>query len=104
MASWAREAVAQVARTADVDVVRRVVVSTRKGREEVEVLRGSFHGVVTLLSLQRCPPLINKLVRVGSGRGWRRARVVGDHVPTFEQLLIGLLTSSSTSGRGGGGR
>ena len=36
---------AQVAHAADVDVAHRVVVSTRKDREEVEVLRGS-HGVV----------------------------------------------------------
>ena len=43
------EAVAQVAHTADVDVAHRVVVSTRKDREEVEVLRGSFHGVVRVL-------------------------------------------------------
>ena len=32
------EAVAQVAHAADVDVAHRVVVSTRKDREEVEVL------------------------------------------------------------------
>ena len=43
------EAVAQVAHTADVDVAHRVVVSTRKNREEVEVLQGSFHGVVRVL-------------------------------------------------------
>ena len=34
------EAVAQVARAADVDVAHRVVVSTREDQEEVEVLRG----------------------------------------------------------------
>ena len=43
------EAVAQVARAADVDVAHRVVVSTREDREEVEVLRGSLHGVVWVL-------------------------------------------------------
>ena len=43
------EAVAQVAHTADVDVAHRVVIRTRKDREEVEVLRGSFHGVVRVL-------------------------------------------------------
>ena len=41
--------VAQVAHAADVDVVHRVVVSTRKDGEEVEVLRGSLHGVVRVL-------------------------------------------------------
>ena len=43
------EAVAQVAHAADVDVAHRVVVSTRKDGEEVEVLRGSLHGVVRVL-------------------------------------------------------
>ena len=43
------EAVAQVADAADVDVAHRVVVSTREDREEVEVLRGSLHGVVWVL-------------------------------------------------------
>ena len=43
------EAVAQVAHAADVDVAHRVVVSIRKDREEVEVLRGSLHGVVWVL-------------------------------------------------------
>ena len=43
------EAVAQVAHAADVDVAHRVVVSTRKDGEEVEVLRGSLHGVVWVL-------------------------------------------------------
>ena len=43
------EAVAQVAHAADVDVAHRVVVSTREDREEVEVLRGSLHGVVWVL-------------------------------------------------------
>ena len=40
------EAVAQVAHAADVDVAHRVVVSAREDGEEVEVLRGSLHGVV----------------------------------------------------------
>ena len=48
-ADTTQEAVAQVAHTADVDVAHRVVVSTRKDQEEVEVLRGSFHGVVRVL-------------------------------------------------------
>ena len=43
------EAVAQVAHAADVDVAHRVVVSTRKDGEEVEVLRGSLYGVVRAL-------------------------------------------------------
>ena len=43
------EAVAQVARAADVDVAHRVVVSTREDGEEGEVLRGSLHGVVRVL-------------------------------------------------------
>ena len=43
------EAVAQVAHAADVDVAHRVVVSTREDGEEVEVLRGSLHGVVWVL-------------------------------------------------------
>ena len=43
------EAVAQVAHAADVDVAHRVVVSTREDGEEVEVLRGSLHGVVRVL-------------------------------------------------------
>ena len=40
------EAVAQVARAVDVDVGHRVVVGPRKDREEVDVLRGTLHGVV----------------------------------------------------------
>ena len=40
---------AQVAHAADVDVAHRVVVSTREDGEEVEVLRGSLHGVVWVL-------------------------------------------------------
>ena len=44
-----KEAVAQVAHAADVDVAHRVVVSTREDGEEVEVLRGSLHGVVWVL-------------------------------------------------------
>ena len=43
------EAVAQVAHAADVNVAHRVVVSTREDGEEVEVLRGSLHGVVRVL-------------------------------------------------------
>ena len=43
------EAVAQVAHAADVDVAHRVVVSAREDGEEVEVLRGSLHGVVWVL-------------------------------------------------------
>ena len=43
------EAVAQVAHTADVDVAHCVVVGARKDGEEVEVLRGSLHGVVRVL-------------------------------------------------------
>ena len=43
------EAVAQVARAADVDVAHRVIVGARKDGEEVEVLRGSLHGVVRVL-------------------------------------------------------
>ena len=43
------EAVAQVAHAADVDVAHRVVVSTCEDGEEVEVLRGSLHGVVRVL-------------------------------------------------------
>ena len=43
------EAVAQVAHAADVDVAHRVVVSTRKDGEEMEVLRSSLHGVVRVL-------------------------------------------------------
>ena len=43
------EAVAQLAHAPDVDVAHRVVVSTREDREEVEVLRGSLHGVVRVL-------------------------------------------------------
>ena len=45
------EAVAQVAHAADVDVAHRVVVSTRKDGEEVEVLRGYCR----LPSPRRCP-------------------------------------------------
>ena len=40
---------AQVARAADVDVAHHVVVRPRKDREEVELLRGSLHGVVRVL-------------------------------------------------------
>ena len=40
---------AQVAHAADVDVAHRVVVGARKDGEEVEVLRGSLHGVVRVL-------------------------------------------------------
>ena len=43
------EAVAQVAHAADVDVAHRVVVSTRKDGEEMEVLRSSLHEVVWVL-------------------------------------------------------
>ena len=43
------EAVAQVAHAADVDVAHRVVVGAREDGEEVEVLRGSLHGVVRVL-------------------------------------------------------
>ena len=43
------EAVAQVAHAADVDVAHRVVIGARKDREEVEVLRGSLHGVARAL-------------------------------------------------------
>ena len=43
------EAVAQVAHAANVDVAHRVVVGARKDGEEVEVLRGSLHGVVRVL-------------------------------------------------------
>ena len=43
------EAVAQVAHTADVNVAHRVVVSTRKDREEMEVLRSSLHRIVRVL-------------------------------------------------------
>ena len=43
------EAVAQVAHTADVDVAHRVVVGAHEDGEEVEVLRGSLHGVVRVL-------------------------------------------------------
>ena len=43
------EAVAQVAHTADVDVAHRVVVGAREDGEEVEVLRGSLHGVVRVV-------------------------------------------------------
>ena len=43
------EAVAQVAHAVDVDVARRVVVGAREDGEEVEVLRGSLHGVVRVL-------------------------------------------------------
>ena len=39
----------QVAHAADVDVAHRVVVSSREDGEEVEVLRGSLHGVVRVL-------------------------------------------------------
>ena len=45
------EAVAQVAHAANVNVAHRVVVGARKGGEEVEVLRGSLHGVVRVLRL-----------------------------------------------------
>ena len=48
------EAVAQVAHTADVDVAHRVVARPRKDREEVEVLRGSLHGVVRVLQAALC--------------------------------------------------
>ena len=40
---------AQVAHAADVDVAHRVVVRTHEDGEEVEVLRGSLHGVVWVL-------------------------------------------------------
>ena len=43
------EAVAQVASAVDVDVAHRIIVGPRKDREEVEVLRGSLHGVVRVL-------------------------------------------------------
>ena len=43
------EAVAQVAHAADVDVAHRRVVGAREDGEEVEVLRGSLHGVVRVL-------------------------------------------------------
>ena len=43
------EAVAQVASAVDVDVAHRVIVGPREDREEVEVLRGSLHGVVRVL-------------------------------------------------------
>ena len=43
------EAVAQVAHAADVDVAHRVVVGAREDGEDVEVLRGSLHGVVKVL-------------------------------------------------------
>ena len=48
------EAVAQVAHAADVDVAHRVVVSTREDGEEVEVLRGSLHGVGGYCRLPSC--------------------------------------------------
>ena len=47
------EAVAQVAHTADVNVAHRVVVSTRKDREEMEVLQGSLHRIVRVLQAAR---------------------------------------------------
>ena len=76
---------AQVARTADVDVAHRVVVSTRKDRE-VEVLQGSFHGVVLQAAqlhlqlqeavlLPRCADGRHVLARVGQQVDLR-ARVV----------------------------
>ena len=37
------------AHAADVDVAHRVVVGAREDGEEVEVLRGSLHGVVRVL-------------------------------------------------------
>ena len=43
------EAAVQAAHVADVDVAHRVVVSTRKDGEEVEVLRGSLHRIVRVL-------------------------------------------------------
>ena len=43
------EAVAQVASAVNVDVAHRVIVGPREDREEVEVLRGSLHGVVRVL-------------------------------------------------------
>ena len=45
------EAVAQVAHAANVDVAHRVVVSTRKDGEEVEVLRGSLVRVLQAAQL-----------------------------------------------------
>ena len=49
-----QEAVAQVAHAADVDVAHRVVVGAREDGEEVEVLRGSLHGVVRVLQAASC--------------------------------------------------
>ena len=46
------EAVAQAAHAADVDVAYCVVVGAREDGEEVEVLRGSLHGVVWVLAAQ----------------------------------------------------
>ena len=48
------EAVAQVAHAADVDVAHRVVVSTREGGEEVEVLRAPFMGLCGYCRLPSC--------------------------------------------------
>ena len=68
------EAVAQVARTVDVNVAHRVVVGPRKDREEVEVLRGSLHGVVWVLQAA-LPGCADGLPRVGRQVDLR-ARVV----------------------------
>ena len=68
------EAAAQVAHAADVDVAHRVVVSTREDGEEVEVLRGSLHGVVWVLQAAQLHLRLQEAVLLP-----RRAD--GGHVP-----------------------
>ena len=76
------EAVAQVAHAADVDVAHRVVVSTRKDGEEVEVLRGSLHGVVRVLQAAQLHLRLQEAVLLpGRADGGHVLPRVGQQVP-----------------------
>ena len=74
------EAVAQVASAVDVDVAHRVIVGPRKDREEVEVLRGSLHGVVRVLQAAQLHLRLQEAVLLP-----RRAD--GGHVPRVGQQV-----------------
>ena len=83
------EAVAQVAHAADVDVAHRVVVGAREDGEEVEVLRGSLHGVVRVLQAAQLHLRIQEAVLLpGRADGGHVLPRVGQQVDLGARVVV----------------